>query len=631
MRMKRANGRATEAAASFRRACLILSLVGIGAATIGMPRALAQGGAETQAQAPQVAAPAAPNGPATAGAASSNDALSTRYRLIEKYALSANPATPEVLTQYQVATRETIKMAREQPQGTPMRDERVYQVIYSERPAKITNNNGVTDTVRRYEAFRVQPAQEFQRLKIPMLEKLTVWYRLPTNQPPQIFSLTRDRSIREAESGAIASQIYFPQLVTILPTTAKRIGDTWRVPRSAVRALLGIVPQDDEYELTASLKEIRKGAGSTSTAVIAVTGHVAVNFVETAVNARLMFSFDPKNSPKRDPAPPATGGAAGGSGTPGEVEAHGSIDEVRMALAWAAPLPDGDGRLKQSIVREVVAGRRPQPPASEAIIVPTIEPDPASITSWPVYDDPEGRFHFLHPQYLRVPPNGLINPDQIALFDQRPAGTDLIAIDYQLPTKDPIKDRQLLDPDYHHRQLEQEWKKKKETVLAGPKGWLPEAEWAPLKRKVYRIEAALIPSDDPNAKRIYFDYYLVIFERNQSFALTAMTTQDPHVDFRKQVEDVIKSFDFGTSDGSPPPVASPARSSRPGAEGGAGAERTGGRAGAGAGAGAPAVARPRGTTPGSAGTARPASPSATPNRTAPRPRPDDSEPSPFPQ
>jgi hypothetical protein len=96
--------------------------------------------------------------------------------------------------------------------------------------------------------------------------------------------------------------------------------------------------------------------------------------------------------------------------------------------------------------------------------------------------------------------------------------------------------------------------------------WLPEAEWTPLKRKVYRIEAALIPdksdSPAPAGGRIYLDYYVVQFARNQIMKVTAMTTRDPHLKFREMAEDIIKSFDFGPSDGSAASASAPTAAPR---------------------------------------------------------------------
>jgi hypothetical protein len=455
---------------------------------------------------------------------------------------------------------------RDQAQATPERDEMTYHVMYTERPAKIANAAGVTDTIRRYDMFRMQPPNT-QHLKTPFLDKLTVWYRGLPGQSPEVFSLTDGRSIREQEHSAMTSQVFLPQLVALLPATPKRVGDAWRISRNASQALLGVMPQGDEFNLTATLKEVRKG--TPSTAVITVQGTASVDYEPMAVNARLMFSFVPR------PAAPPEGADAGAAAKPdagaearesGVVEARGGITKLAMAQARTMPVPGGDGRLQQTLTREVLLERRPAPAGAEPLRAPAVEPDPAAVSSWVIYDDPAGRFHFRHPQDLQLPPLGPMGPNEVALFHDRPSGRDVLGINLQPPLKDTARDRHLLDPDDHLKHLEEEWRKRRQDVLKIPPGWLPEADWAPLKRKVYRIEAALKDKSDPNAKRIYLDYYLVVFDRNRSIVVTAMTMQDPHLEFRNQAEALIKTFDFGTSDGSPPPASSPerpARSARP--------------------------------------------------------------------
>jgi len=111
---------------------------------------------------------------------------------------------------------------------------------------------------------------------------------------------------------------------------------------------------------------------------------------------------------------------------------------------------------------------------------------------------------------------------------------------------------------------EDQWKQKGVTVLPGPSGWLPDADWSPLKRKVYRFELALRSADStgrgaPN-ERTYLDYYLVQFLRNEVLRVVAMTTRDPHLNFRNQAEQIIKSFDFGPLESSRP-IASPPQGS----------------------------------------------------------------------
>ena len=103
--------------------------------------------------------------------------------------------------------------------------------------------------------------------------------------------------------------------------------------------------------------------------------------------------------------------------------------------------------------------------------------------------------------------------------------------------------------------------------MPGPAAWLPDAEWAPSKRKVYRLETALIAEDDatsPSGERIYVDRYIVQFTRNEVMKVTAMTSQrqgPPDVP-RRSPRLIIKSFEFGPSEGSLPASPTPARPPR---------------------------------------------------------------------
>src|SRR5262245_37305721 len=96
---------------------------------------LAQAG-PSAGQEPPAGAEAPPQ-PAPAQPQESAEPLSTRYRFLEKYGLAADPAKPELITQYQVGALETIKTETEKAQGAPDRTEFTTQTIYTERPAKV--------------------------------------------------------------------------------------------------------------------------------------------------------------------------------------------------------------------------------------------------------------------------------------------------------------------------------------------------------------------------------------------------------------------------------------------------------------------------------------------------------------
>jgi hypothetical protein len=507
-------------------------------------------------------------------------ALSMRYRFVERYSAQEDAARPEVLTQYRVGSRDTVTAVREKPQGAPDRAEKSVQVIYTERVAKVSNQGMVAEVVRRYDRVNFRTTLPIPPSKTKRLEGLTVLYRLQNRAAPLVVSLNQPaRTLRQDEYEQISQQTFLPALTYLLPRQAVRIGDTWAVPRRVVWALVGDEPADEDYDVTAELVEVRKNQPGTSmTAVIGVKGRFTVPAGPAAINTQVDFTFEPSPFMQPSSGRPGEGvlkdqppGTATPSGRPvaGVVDAKGHISKVRMAQELTIPLPEDEGRLKQTVTRKLLLERRTPNPAGgapeDAPLSPP--PDPLNLTpenSWLSYEDPEGRFHFLHPQELRV---AKVYPDGgVDLLDRRASGPDVIQISLVPKTQDPSQDRLAGDPIQQKKLLEEEWKKQGEKVLPGPSGWLPDAEWSPLGRKVYRIEAALRPADDtgpvPQGGRIYFDQYVVQFRRNETLKVVAMTTQDPHLNFRNQAEAIIKSFDFGTSDGSAP--AAPAPASAPG-------------------------------------------------------------------
>jgi hypothetical protein len=238
-------------------------------------------------------------------------------------------------------------------------------------------------------------------------------------------------------------------------------------------------------------------------------------------------------------------------------------------MAWRAStaLGDDDSRLKQTMTYELHLERKLASPANEAtsgenaLVPPETIPADDETNSWVLYEDyPLKRFHFRHPQELQVNPIGLNDPNYIDLVERQPKGDVRLGIHVQPKETDPVRDRQSRDPEYHRRTLYSIWAKEKKDVLRGSSDWLTGPDWDRLKRRVYRIEAALRPKDqDPtNAERLYLDYYLVVFATNESVILTAMTEQDSSLKLREESEALIKSFEFDRPESSRKAPASPA-------------------------------------------------------------------------
>jgi hypothetical protein len=484
-------------------------------------------------------------------------ALSARYRFQEKYVLKEDPEQPAALSQYKVGSRETVKITLERPQGAPEVEQTVLQTVYADRVAKVNRDGLLSEVVRRYDGVRLTSTLQFTAYKTPPIEGLVVLYRLQNRSGPQILSLT-DRQFRQREFEQISYQAFLPVLATVLPRKAVRQGDTWPVNRLSLWALVGALPFEEDLQVSAELHEVRNDeSGKGMMAVIDVKGDFQVEQGPSQVNAEIYFRFHPAQgvataaTAKDSLAEPKAGAGREPSGI---HDAPGHIAKVRMAQIITSAQPGGDGRLKQTVERQLVLDRRTPAEGSGGAPAPDVPNPPPTANmrnSWLLYDDPQQRFHLLYPQEFGVRttyPEGGID-----LVDRRPDGQDVIQVNLVPKGDDPRRDRLAADPLQEKRALEEDWRKNGEKVLPGPSGWLPDADWTALKRKVYRIEAALVPKEDsgpgpaPAGGRIYMDRYIVQFAQNQVLRVTAMTTRDPHIAFRDMAESLIRTFEFGPS------------------------------------------------------------------------------------
>ena len=227
--------------------------------------------------------------------------------------------------------------------------------------------------------------------------------------------------------------------------------------------------------LTAEVLEVRKStSGNTMTAVIGVKGQFQVEEGPTAINAQINFTFVPSEATVPTRGTPGAASAkddasAKGAVQPRRVEgiydAKGFISRVRLAHVLTAPLPGSEGRLKQTLTHELVLERRlPAPDSTPALDVPNPPPDLTVANSWLIFDDPQGRFHLLHPQELRL---AKLHPEGgVDLLDRRPDGQDVIMLSLVPKSDDPQADRQAADPLVEKKKLEDQWKRQGEKVLA---------------------------------------------------------------------------------------------------------------------------------------------------------------------
>ncbi len=396
----------------------------------------------------------------------------------------------------------------------------------------------------------------------PLLLGLTIWYHRRPPLRPQIISLTPDRPIREDEYSMIEEEVTISNLIAFFPATPKRVSETWGVPPGAVLSVSGRAPDEEGYELTGTLKEVNISQdGNSAVAEIDIAGKFDVEGQPGAFHARIIFDFVP-----RGVALPAAGAVEGASKV---VTADGWIKRADLSLVRVGSLPEGDGRLKHKFTIELTAERRPMTlaagepgPAPTPLTLPTAPPPVVGDNAWVVFDDPDGRFHFRHPQeYIKQRP-AIPVPARFEFMDKRP-GTGDAALVIVVPTKmgNATSEQVFRDPAGLKKGLDEEWLKEQVTVTKGPAGWLDDAAWKDSKRRVYRIESALKQRDK---NPVYADVYLVEFNQTQRIVVHSYTERTDHLVVRKNVEDVIRSFQWGPSTrASAPGAAAPAATTGP--------------------------------------------------------------------
>ena len=461
--------------------------------------------------------------------------LAGRYRFSERYTTEDTQVGPGIVGPYRVATLEVVRDSFDSVQGAPRRVESTRQVIYSER-AGVTGNTGnvVITSTRAFEKFQAKPADP-RPTSPPTLEGLAVLVRPKVGELPTVLALTPGRSLAATEFGVISRQTFVPHLPALLPVQSVRLGDTWRVPRKAVQALLG-EPYLQADSVTGKLAELRKEIdGPRMVASITVSGKVSGPGGESTVNAEVLFTFQaPK--PRDDSAPRKP------SVIPRPmddlVEARGAITEVRLATVATGPLP-GPGRLRFQSNRELTLHRQ-LGVTPGGLVPPLVEamPEVTEANSWLTEVDPSGRFTFRHPQDL-LPPDHThppSEPNTTYLVRTRREGRDMLQLEFA---------PKVLTPDDLKKELAAKYGALKMEVLKGEEAWLPEADWPGVR--VHRIDAALkvdpTKAAAPGAStRIHFDGYLIQFAKAASLMAVATTSRETVAPFRRESEQILKSI-----------------------------------------------------------------------------------------
>jgi hypothetical protein len=512
------------------------------------------------------------------------DALSLRYRFIERYSIIPDPARPDLKSQYRVAVAETAKMMRDVPQRAPENSETKRLTIYTEAVAGVDRIGAATQTVRRYDDVSTRGVLAIQAMKPPFLQGLTILYQRRPREQPDVMSLTSDRRLREEEYMVIAQEVFMPQLAELLPRTALRVNDKYEIPRDTAHRLWAQEPDSADYELIGTLVKISKAdSGKSMVAVFEIKGQFTVLAGPSAFNSRIFFTFDPPKA--GSPAAGTTekskdvGGVASapGIGTRrGVIEARGWITRAMMSQVVVGLEPSGSGRLKVTTTRELDVHRATMEEAEamtkkpvDPVVIPNPLPLADQTNSWLVYRDPAGRFEFQHPEQLEI-----VSADPALGVElktsRRTGGDDALLIFLRPRSEDANGLTAFVDPAQLERIVDARWERGKESIQTksarGPAGWLRQFERDTPPRKVYRIESAVDIPDTPQGpgKRIYTDDYLVELGPSRKLMFESMTERDDHVAFRTQVEAIIRSFRFlevpgRSSAGTTPAAATPAR------------------------------------------------------------------------
>ena len=426
----------------------------------------------------------------------------------------------------------------------PERSETSRTSIYTERAGKVTRLGEPTDLLRRYDSVSRKDPVFVKPMNPPFLVGLTVWYHNRPPMLPQILPLNTDRQLREDEYDVIADEICIPRLASFFSRTPMRLKESWEIPAEAVQRVSGQLPGVNNYEMKATLESLNKGPqANTWVAEIHIEGHFDVFANPSAFNAQIDFSFQPAGI--SFPARATDGGSK-------VVEATGQISRALLSHRVAMNQPADAGRLKGTITRELVLYRGPlkvlcgEP---ESAATPLVLPDPipapkdGSAKTWVVYQPPDGRFNFQHPQELRQQPDA--KKRGIHFLDKRSTGDAVLIVVVPPQTGDAAVADSFHDPATFKKSFESEWAAAQSDVTKGSADWLPDDDWKDSKRRVYRIEAAF--KKEENDKPIYGDFYFVQFGRDQFITVYAYTERPDHVVFRKQTEDVVRSFQFGRS------------------------------------------------------------------------------------
>lgn len=469
--------------------------------------------------------PADPTAPATNPAQDAD--LTTRYRFSERYGVPGSRGlTPGSLTHYEVAFRETESVSVQGPDG-PVKQDFSRVGRYTECPSDVgpIDYRQVAAVVRRYDAAKVAP-DPWAKLEGPsLMYDLTIRLAPSAAGPPAVLLLTPGRLLYEQEYRFAVSNPFTPSYGQILPDEPVRLYDEWTLSRAGVSALLGLDASGGA--VTGQLKEIKTDPSGIKRALIAIKGETLVGTGRVEINAELEFLFTPQK-----------GRAARGEDPP--IEARGGTSKLRLASKTTAP-GSKDGAASRVQNRELIVQRR-WPAPGVPLGAPSPLPERTIQNSWLTYVDPQGRFHFRHPQDLQIQGGG---PNQVVLAARSFGGGSfqtLLTLGFQ-PDQSPAADAVFQEAYglYQERGYE---------VLPVPARKLPADQWAGAEATV--AEARLNPGKVTNllrdAPRLHYVGYVLKFPQKGGVVASGLSGQDATNTFKVMLESLMKTFRLGNAD-----------------------------------------------------------------------------------
>lgn len=484
-----------------------------------------------------------------------------------------------------VGVRREVRAADERAQAAPDVSTEKEVLIYDEQPFEVDFNGRVTSIIRRYEKFDSGASRTEDRLKVrdqnPPLAGLAVYIKFagsPT-QPPEIVSLSPDRTITQFEYNMIIEDLYMPLLYGVLPQRRVTAGEEWAISDAAGMMLCGeIDPPDLEDKHADDTKKAAKpgsrrgeedpkgadaGKGSQPrrpptperrqagafrgsfkrvdarkakpVAHFEIKGVVDVGEGERMeVAAEILFQFTPQPILK-----PAADGALQRDNQ--ALKCPGAITEIRLRKKRTLTTPGS--RMRRFLTWDYILERRLNDPN---VSLPSLDAPPKSSpeNSWIALSDARDQYRLTHSQQFRL---STIDPEtpSVSFFHFPLIGKRLGLVPDTLGLR---LSHESLRPGDLQTSLERSWTNDFHwQVNASELEQLPEAEWP--GRQVYRFEAILRPTANGplvgGPRQLFHIGYVIQFAQAATLVVEVISPNNSLPALRSEVEEMLKTFSLG--------------------------------------------------------------------------------------